>query len=286
MKIIKKISECRSTVEELKKKNFTIGLVPTMGYLHEGHLSLARKAKSQCQKVFMTIFVNPTQFGPGEDLEKYPRDLKRDTALAQESGVDYIFSPEAGEMYKKNHSTYVEVEDLPDSMCGAHRPGHFRGVATIVLKLFNILPAHKAYFGMKDFQQLAILKKMVEDLDINIEIVECPTVREEDGLALSSRNKYLAPDERKNASIIYKVLKSAEKKILSGEKRAESIKTGALKELQGNSYIKKIDYFDIRDASSLEEIKDINKAGNIVVATAVTIGQTRLIDNVVINKKK
>jgi pantoate--beta-alanine ligase len=286
MKIIKKISECRETIEELKKKNLTIGLVPTMGYLHEGHLSLARKAKSQCQKVFMTIFVNPTQFGPGEDLEKYPRDLERDTALAQENGVDYIFNPEEGEMYKKHHSTYIDVENLGNSMCGAHRPGHFRGVTTIVAKLFNILPAHKAYFGMKDFQQLAVLKKMVEDLDINIEIVECPTVREEDGLALSSRNKYLAPDERKNASIIYEVLKSAEKKILSGEKKAESIKTEALKKLQNNSFIKKIDYFDIRDASSLEEIKNISKVKNIVVATAVTIGKTRLIDNVVINKKK
>jgi pantoate--beta-alanine ligase len=286
MKIIKKIDECRSTVEEFKKQGLTIGVVPTMGYLHEGHLSLVRTAKSQCQKVFMTIFVNPTQFGPGEDLEKYPRDLKRDAALARENGVDYIFNPEVGEMYNKNHSTYIEVEGLPDMMCGTHRPGHFRGVATIVLKLFNILPAHKAYFGMKDFQQLAIIKKMVNDLDIDIEIVDCPTVREADGLALSSRNKYLAPEERKNASIIYRVLKAAEKKILSGEKQAESIKKQALGELQDNTFIKKIDYFDIRDAASLKEVKDLSKTNDIVVAAAAIIGQTRLIDNVVINKKK
>ena len=286
MKIIKKIDECRSTVEEFKKQGLTIGVVPTMGYLHEGHLSLVRRAKSQCQKVFMTIFVNPAQFSPGEDLEKYPRDLKRDAALAQENGVDYIFNPEVGEMYNKDHSTYIEVKDLPDMMCGAHRPGHFRGVATIVLKLFNILPAHKAYFGMKDFQQLAIIKKMVNDLDINIEIVECPTVREADGLALSSRNKYLAPDERENASIIYRVLKAAEKKILSGEKRAESIKRQALGELQDNIFIKKIDYFDIRDADSLKKVKNLTLTKDMVIAAAVTIGQTRLIDNVVINKKK
>ncbi len=286
MEIIKKIEQCRGILEDLKKQGLIIGLVPTMGYLHEGHLSLARKARSQCQKVFMTIFVNPVQFGPGEDLEKYPRDLKRDAALAEDNGIDYIFNPEAGEIYKKDHSTYVQVECLPDMMCGAHRPGHFKGVATVVLKLFNILPAHKAYFGMKDFQQLAIIKKMVKDLDINIGIVECPTVREEDGLALSSRNKYLAPDERKNASIIYRVLKTAQKKILSGKKQAGVIKREALRELQDNNYIKNIDYFDIRDAASLEEIKDIKTAGDIVIATAVTIGQTRLIDNVVINKKK
>jgi pantoate--beta-alanine ligase len=286
MKIIKKISECRNLIEEIKKKDLTIGLVPTMGYLHEGHISLVRAAKSQCQKVFMSIFVNPTQFGPGEDLEKYPRDLERDAALAQDNGVDYIFNPEAGEMYKKDHKTFVQVEKLPDMMCGAHRPGHFRGVTTVVIKLFNIMPAHKAYFGMKDFQQLAIIKKMVKDLDINIEIIECPTVREADGLALSSRNKYLAKDERKNAPIIYRVLKTAEKKILSGEKQAEKIKKEALKELNSNTFIKNIDYFDIRDADTLQEIQEIGQAGEIVIATAATIGKTRLIDNVVINIKK
>ena len=171
MKILNKISQCRSEIDRLKKNGNDIGLVPTMGSLHEGHLSLARLAKKECDAVFMTIFINPTQFGPSEDLEKYPRDLKRDALLAEKNGVDYIFKPSVDEIYKNDNSTYVEVEGLSEMMCGKHRPGHFRGVATIVLKLFNIISADRAYFGRKDFQQLTIIKKMVSDLDINIRIV-------------------------------------------------------------------------------------------------------------------
>lgn len=286
MKILKKISDCRSAAETARDQGHILGLVPTMGFLHEGHLSLIREARKQCRKVFVSIFVNPAQFGPGEDLEKYPRDPERDRTLAAEEKVDYIFYPEEGQMYGKGHLTYVLVERLSEIMCGAHRPGHFRGVATVVLKLFNIIPAHKAYFGQKDYQQLVIIKKMVEDLNINMEIVGCPTAREKDGLALSSRNKYLTPGERKSAPIIYRVLKDAGKKLISCRVQPETIKQEALDELREDPHIKKTDYFDIRDAVTLDEVKDAGRTGEIVIATAATIGNTRLIDNVVINKKK
>ena len=286
MKIFKEISRCRAAAERIKRKGLTLGLVPTMGYLHEGHISLVRAAKAQCNKVLMTIFVNPAQFGPGEDLDKYPRDIKRDAALAEKNGVDYLFNPEVEEMYKKGHGTYVEVGNLAEMMCGAYRPGHFKGVATVVLKLFNIIPAHRAYFGRKDFQQAAVIKKMVRDLDLDIEIVECPTFREEDGLALSSRNKYLNPQERENATIIYNVLKYAEDKINSGEEDLRKVRQAAIKKLERNPFVKKIDYFDIRDAETLAELESKNPDNDIVIATAVKIGGTRLIDNVVISKKK
>ncbi len=286
MKILTKISQCREAVEAARKKGLITGLVPTMGYLHQGHLSLVKAAGDQCQKIFLSIFVNPAQFGPGEDLQKYPRDPERDMALAEENGVDYVFYPEEGQMYGKDHLTYVSVERLAETMCGAHRPGHFRGVATVVLKLFNIIPAHRAYFGRKDYQQLVIIKKMVRDLDVNIEIIDCPTVRERNGLALSSRNKYLSPAERENASIIYRVLKDSEKKLLSGKKDPGTIKREALDEFRDSGFIKKTEYFDIKDAATLEEVKTAAWAGDIVIAAAVNIGGTRLIDNVVVSKKK
>ena len=196
MQIIKNIKECKKIIGRLKKNGQTTGLVPTMGCLHEGHLSLVRAARQECDKIVMTIFVNPTQFGEGEDFEKYPRDLKRDTTLAENAGADYIFAPDTEEMYRKDNKTFVEVEGLSAPMCGRKRPGHFRGVATIVLKLFNITGADNAYFGEKDYQQLAIIKKMVSDLDLDIKIISCPTIREKDGLALSSRNKYLLKEDR------------------------------------------------------------------------------------------
>jgi pantoate--beta-alanine ligase len=286
MKILKKISECRKAVETARKQGLTTGLVPTMGYLHEGHLSLVEAAGKQCQKIFLSIFVNPIQFGPGEDLQRYPRDLERDIDLAGKNGVDYVFYPEEGQMYGKDHLTYVNVERLAETMCGAHRPGHFRGVATVVLKLFNIIPAHRAYFGRKDYQQLVIIRKMAEDLNVDIEIIDCPTVRERNGLALSSRNKYLSARERENASVIYRVLKDSEEKLLSGKKDPETIKKEALEEFRDSPYIKKTEYFDIRDAATLEEVKTAAWTGDIVIAAAVTIGRTRLIDNVVVNKKK
>ena len=248
MKILKTITQCRSAVGAIKEEGLTMGLVPTMGYLHEGHLSLVRTAKRQCHRVLMTIFVNPTQFGPGEDFNRYPRDLKRDAALAGENGVDYIFNPAVGEIYKKNHKTYVEIEDLTEMMCGGYRPGHFRGVATIVLKLFNIIPAQKAYFGKKDYQQLVVIKKMVRDLNLDIKIIGCPTVRERDGLALSSRNKYLKPGERENAAVIYRTLKNAEK---------------AIKTIGGTEY--GITYIDREGEETVKRIVDLLEGNSIFV---------------------
>lgn len=286
MQIIKKIKECKNIIGGLKKTGQTTGLVPTMGCLHEGHLSLVKAAKQDCDKVFMTIFVNPTQFGPDEDLEKYPRDLERDAALAESSGVDYIFAPEATEIYRKDSRTFVEVEGLAAPMCGRKRPGHFRGVATIVLKLFNIIPADNAYFGEKDYQQLAIIKKMVFDLDLDIKIMACPTIREKDGLALSSRNKYLLKEERENAPVIYEALKKAKKMIEDGEEDLKLIAKQAIYKIRQTPHVKKIDYFDIRNAETLEEINNRTTNMDILIAAAAWFGETRLIDNIVIKEKK
>ncbi len=286
MQIIKKIKECKNIIGGLKKTGQTTGLVPTMGCLHEGHLSLVKAAKQDCDKVFMTIFVNPTQFGPDEDLEKYPRDLERDAALAESSGVDYIFAPEATEIYRKDSRTFVEVEGLAAPMCGRKRPGHFRGVATIVLKLFNIIPADNAYFGEKDYQQLVIIKKMVFDLDLDIKIMACPTIREKDGLALSSRNKYLLKEERENAPVIYEALKKAKKMIEDGEEDLKLIAKQAIYKIRQTPHVKKIDYFDIRNAETLEEINTRTTNMDILIAAAAWFGETRLIDNIVIKEKK
>ncbi|HAJ94952.1 MAG TPA: pantoate--beta-alanine ligase [Actinobacteria bacterium] len=286
MKTLEKISQCRREINILRKRGYKIGLVPTMGYLHEGHLSLVRLAKKECDIVFMTIFVNPAQFGPSEDPGKYPRNPAGDILLAESSGVDYLFKPSAEEIYQSNYRTYVEVEGLSDIMCGKSRPGHFRGVATIVLKLFNIICADRAYFGKKDYQQLIIIRKMVSDLNIDIEIVEGPTIREKNGLALSSRNKYLGSIERENAAVIYKNLKNVESAVNAGEKDLKKLIKNAIKDLKKNIYVKKIDYFDIRDAMDLKEIEDPKEHKAILVAAAVWIGKTRLIDNIVIDKKK
>jgi len=286
MQIIKNIKECKKIINGLKKRGQTTGLVPTMGYLHEGHLSLARAAKKDCDKVFMTIFVNPAQFGADEDFEKYPRDLERDAVLAESSGVDYIFAPKTTEIYRKDSKTFVEVEGLDAPMCGRKRPGHFRGVATIVLKLFNIIPADNAYFGEKDYQQLAIIKKMVSDLDLDIKIIPCPTIREKDGLALSSRNKYLLKEERENAPVIYETLKKAKKMIEDGEEDLKLVVKQAIYNIRQTPHVKKIDYFDIRDTETLEEINTRTINIDILIAAAAWFGETRLIDNIVIKEKK
>ena len=286
MQIIKNIKECKKTIGALKKTGQTTGLVPTMGCLHEGHLSLVKAAKQDCDKVFMTIFVNPTQFGEDEDFEKYPRDLEKDAALAESYGVDYIFAPETSEIYRKDSKTFVEVEGLSAHMCGRKRPGHFKGVATIVLKLFNIIGASNAYFGEKDYQQLAIIKKMVSDLDLDIKIIPCPSIREKDGLALSSRNKYLLKEERESAPVIYKTLKKAKKMIEDGEEDFELIVKQAAHKIRQAPHVKKIDYFDIRNAETLEEINTRTTNMDILIATAAWFGETRLIDNIVIKEKK
>lgn len=287
MEIIEKIEDMKKKSQSLRENNEVLGLVPTMGYLHQGHLSLIRMAKKECSKVIISIFVNPTQFRPGEDFEKYPRDLERDCKLSEEEGVDYIFHPSAEEMYGKDYLTFVEVEKLSKIMCGVARPGHFRGVCTVVLKLFNIVNPHKAYFGEKDYQQLVIIKKMVEDLNLSLVVRAGPIIREEDGLAMSSRNKYLSTEERKDAVIIYKCLNLAQELVDKGEKDLLKIKKVVLEKLKEKKSVSKIDYFDFRNPESLEEIKVIGEhPDKILAAAAVWIGNTRLIDNKVIEINK
>jgi pantoate--beta-alanine ligase len=283
MEIIKKSKSMVSTSELLKSKGEKIGLVPTMGYLHKGHISLIKRARAECSKVFVSIFVNPIQFGPKEDFARYPRNFKRDCSFCQKAGADYLFFPSTDEMYEKDFKTFAEVQDLGDVMCGIARPGHFRGVCTVVLKLFNIIRPNIAYFGQKDYQQLVIIRKMTKDLNVPVEIAECPTVREEDGLAISSRNKYLSPDERKNAVVLFQSLKLAEELIINGQKNLEIVRKAALEKLEGNQFVSKIDYFDFRDKDMLYEIERIDqKAARILIASAIWIGETRLIDNILL----
>ena len=283
MEIIKKSKLMVSTSELLKSKGEKIGLVPTMGYLHKGHTSLIKRARAECSKVFVSIFVNPIQFGPKEDFARYPRNFKRDCSFSEKAGADYIFFPSTDEMYEKDFKTFAKVQDLGDVMCGRARPGHFRGVCTVVLKLFNIIRPNIAYFGQKDYQQVAIIRKMTKDLNVPVEIVECPTVREEGGLAISSRNKYLSSDERKNAVVLFQSLRLAEELIINGQKNLEIVRKAALEKLESNPFVSKIDYFDFRDKDMLYEIKQIDqKAARILIASAIWIGETRLIDNILL----
>ncbi len=283
MKVVRKVNEMSKISGSLITKGFVLGLVPTMGYLHEGHLSLVRLAKSQCQKLIMSIFVNPTQFGPREDFKKYPRDFEGDSSKAIKEGVDYIFLPTDEEMYGTDYRTFVEVSKLSSIMCGKTRTGHFKGVCTVVLKLFNIVKPNRAYFGQKDYQQVVVIKKMVGDLNLPVDIVSCPIVREKDGLALSSRNKYLSTEERKSAAELYRQLNLASEMIGKGERdlgKIEKIINGNLKKVK---HIKKVDYFNLRDPVSLKELKYAGSSGQkILAATAVWVGKTRLIDNIII----
>ena len=234
--------------------------------------------------MFISIFVNPTQFGPEEDFEKYPRDFEKDCRLAEKAGVDYVFHPCPKSMYRHVFSTFVQVKGLDNIMCGRNRPGHFMGVCTVVLKLFNIIKPDIAFFGQKDYQQLMILKKMTQDLNLDVNIVAGETIREKDGLALSSRNKYLDPDQRKNAAVLYKSLKLAEN-ILKNGMGAEKARKEAMGLLKTNKFIKKIDYLDIRDAESLEKIVDAECKSDILIAAAVWVDNTRLIDNIISRSK-
>ena len=283
MEIIKKSKHMVSTSELLKSKGEKIGLVPTMGYLHKGHISLISRARAECSKVIVSIFVNPMQFGPEEDFARYPRNFKKDCSLCQKAGADYIFFPSTDEMYEKDFKTFAEVQDLGDIMCGRERPGHFRGVCTVVLKLFNIIRPNIAYFGQKDYQQVVIIKKMIKDLNVPVEIAECPTVREKDGLAISSRNKYLSYDERKNAVVLFQSLKLAEELIIKGQENLENIRKAAIEKMESTPFVSKIDYFDFRDNDTLCEIERIDqKAERILIASAIWVGKTRLIDNILI----
>ncbi|KGK84233.1 pantoate--beta-alanine ligase [Clostridium sp. HMP27] len=270
------IKELREYTRKWRREGLSIGLVPTMGYLHEGHRSLIDKAVKENDKVVVSIFVNPTQFGPNEDLSTYPRDIHRDKELCQKTGADIVFNPEASEMYFNNASTYVDVENLTEGLCGAKRPGHFRGVCTIVSKLFNIVNPDRAYFGEKDAQQLAVIRRMVRDLNFDIQIIGCPIIREEDGLAKSSRNAYLSPEERSAATILNKSLMKSKELLENGEMNTEVIKSKIKSEIDGER-LAKIDYIEIVDKYSLETVSSIKNS--ILIVIAVFIGNTRLIDN-------
>lgn len=281
MKIIKEIKKMQQIVANLKAKKSSIGFVPTMGALHEGHLSLMRCAKKENDVVITSIFVNPTQFGPKEDFKKYPRNLKKDAKLCRKVGVDYIFAPEAKKMYPEGCKTYINVEGvLTEVLEGKIRPGHFSGVCTIVNKLFNIVLPDKAYFGKKDYQQLVVIKKMVSDLNMPVNIISCPTIREKDGLAMSSRNTYLDPQERIKAGVLNKMLLKARRYIVHGTWYVAKAKNMVKKIMKENNI--KLDYVDIRDAENFETVKFAKKG--CVILLAARIGKTRLIDNVEVNK--
>lgn len=276
MKVITTIDEVRDQVKAWRNNGESIGLVPTMGYLHEGHQSLMASAKKDNQRVIVTIFVNPMQFGPKEDLASYPRDLERDKKACQQMGVDLIFCPSADEMYDANFNSYVNVNGLTDMLCGKKRPGHFKGVCTVVTKLFNITQPDRAYFGQKDAQQLAVIQRMVQDLNIPIEIIGCPIVRESDGLAKSSRNSYLSDNERKAAVCLYQSIELANTMIAQGERSVATI-LSAMQLLIEQQSLAKIDYIEFVDLSSLKPVSQLTQ--DTLCALAVYIGKTRLIDN-------
>lgn len=276
MKTIKTISELRRCLEEARAAGKKVGLVPTMGYLHEGHMSLIRRARADNGVVIVSIFVNPTQFGPGEDLERYPRDLARDSQLCSEAGADVIFAPEAAEMYPEGFQTYVEVCQVSQGLCGASRPGHFRGVATVVAKLLNIVGPCRAYFGQKDAQQLAVIRRMAEDLNMPVEIVPMPIVRESDGLAMSSRNTYLDEIERASSLVLSRALKLARRLIEKGERRAAELHQ-AMRTLIETEEFAEIDYVAIVNHRTMQPVETVDSG--TLIALAVRIGRTRLIDN-------
>jgi pantoate--beta-alanine ligase len=282
MKVIKSVEKMQSFSENLRRQGKVIAFVPTMGYFHEGHLHLMKEAKKMADCVVVSIYVNPTQFGPKEDFSKYPRDFNRDLEMADSVGVDVIFYPADKEMYPSGYQTYVDVENVTRNLCGTSRPGHFRGVTTVCNKLFNIVQPHIAVFGKKDFQQFITVKRMVDDLNMSLEIIGLPTVREADGLAMSSRNKYLNKDERASALALFKALKLAQK-LYSGKKRKASVIIRAAEKLIKKSPYTIIDYIKICDTETLKDV-DIIKT-QAVIALAVKVGTTRLIDNHVFGEK-
>ncbi len=281
MEIITSVAEMQERATAALAAGKTISFVPTMGYLHDGHATLLREGRSRGDLLVLSIFVNPTQFGVGEDFESYPRDLERDSETARENGVDIIFSPVASEMYPPGYQTYVNVEAVSLPLCGASRPGHFRGVTTVVAKLFNIVKPTFALFGEKDYQQLVVLRRMVRDLNMDLEIIGVPTVREKDGLAMSSRNSYLSPEERKSALCLSRSLAAACDLYRAGEVVVERLRAEVLRILEGEP-LARIDYAEFRDGDSLEEVDRADE--RTVLALAVRIGSTRLIDNTMIGR--
>lgn len=276
MKIVKTVSEVRAQVSEWRKEGMSVGLVPTMGYLHEGHASLIKASVKDNDKTVVSVFVNPMQFGPTEDLESYPRDINRDAQLAEECGADLIFNPEPNEMYHDGFSSFVDMTVLTQELCGLSRPVHFRGVCTVVTKLFNIVKPDRAYFGKKDAQQLAVVRHMVDDLNMDLTIVGCPIVREDDGLAKSSRNTYLNADERKAALVLSKALNLGAELIRSGERNCKAV-IDKMKEFIKREPLAKIDYVKIVDCKTMQQIEELDRPA--LAAMAVYIGKTRLIDN-------
>lgn len=282
MKIVKTIAEVRADVKKWRKEGLSVGLVPTMGFLHEGHKSLIERAVSENDRVVVSDFVNPTQFGAGEDLEAYPRDIDRDAALCKEAGAALIFHPEADEMYGSGACTMVDMNGIiTTGLCGKTRPTHFRGVCTVVSKLFNIVVPDRAYFGQKDAQQLAVIKRMVRNLDFDIEIVGCPIVREADGLAKSSRNTYLNSEEREAALVLSRSVKLGQDMIASGEKDLIKV-TDEMKKLISAEPLARIDYVEAVDAETIEPAYHMGDTEHVLVAMAVYVGKTRLLDNFII----
>lgn len=280
MKVIKDIGEMQKFSDSLKKDGRKIGFVPTMGFLHDGHLSLINESKRNSDITIVSIYINPTQFSPNEDFDKYPRDFEHDEKMCKDSGVDVIFYPDEKRMYSNKHKTFVVTDELSNRLCGISRPEHFRGVTTIVAKLFNIVKPDVAIFGQKDAQQSIIIKRMVEDLNIDIDIIIAPIVREAEGLAMSSRNKYLSPKNRKDASIIHSSLLKANELVLNGEKQSKVILNLINNHLVNVSDLK-VEYISIVDMNNLDPIENIGK--NTLIAIAVYFGSTRLIDNIIIN---
>lgn len=282
MEIVKRTPQMKALARRLAEDGNRIGFVPTMGALHAGHLSLMQRARQMSDIVVVSIFINPIQFGPSEDLDRYPRDLARDAELCMTRGVDYIFAPLIDEIYPEHFSTYVIVEGLSDTLCGASREGHFRGVTTVVNKLFNVVRPQYAFFGRKDAQQVVIVRRMVEDLSMDTEVVVCPIVRDEDGLALSSRNAYLSPEEREAAGVLHRALEKSQVLYGSGERDA-GVLLRAMEEVIATEPLARVDYISIVDSRDLEPLETLADDATVLIALAVYIGKTRLIDNVVLN---
>ena len=282
-----KIEETREQIKKWKREGFSVGLVPTMGYLHEGHQSLMEAARRENDKVAVSVFVNPIQFGPNEDFASYPRDFEKDAALCERTGVDLIFHPEAEEMYDEDFCTYVDMDGLTKELCGKSRPTHFRGVQTVVSKLFHIIPADRAYFGEKDAQQLAVVRKMARDLSMDIQIVGCPIIREADGLAKSSRNTYLNAEERQAALVLSRSLTEGKRLIEQGERDAQKVKRTIQAVITPES-LAKVDYVEIVDFADITPLRNLEDArqGEVLCAIAVLIGKTRWIDNFIVKVDK
>jgi len=279
MKLVETVEEMHRLRRQCKG---SVGVVPTMGYLHEGHMSLVRRARAENDVVIVTIFVNPTQFGPGEDLESYPRDLQGDCAILSQAGVDLVFAPSASQMYPSGYQTYVTVEEVTRPLEGACRPGHFRGVTTVVAKLFNLTRPHRAYFGQKDAQQVRVIQQMVADLNYDLEIVVCPIVREPDGLAMSSRNNYLSLEERAAAPALHWALQEVQALYEAGERDAEVLRT-AMRKVLATESLTNVEYVSVADLDTLSELDRVEQGA--LVSMAVRVGPARLIDNLLLNHR-